>query len=732
LQHSRPPVEYLSGSVERVTFHSEESGFCVLKVKVKGQRDLITVVGSSAAVSPGEYVDCTGVWNTDREYGLQFKADQLRIVMPSTLEGIEKYLGSGLIKGIGPYFAKRLVQAFGTQVFDIIETEPERLTELPGIGSFRRDKVVKAWQDQKVIREIIVFLQSHGIGTARAVRIYKTYGQRSIEKVRENPYRLALDIRGIGFKTADALAERLGIARDSMMRAQAGVRHLLQEMSGNGHCAMQTEKLITDTAELLTIPVETIEKAVAAEQKEGRLILEEIEGKPSIFLAGFYRAEVGVTEHIKRLLQSESWRPDIDLEKAIPWVEDKTKLQLSLTQQQALRLALQNKVAIITGGPGVGKTTLVNSILKIIRAKTRHIVLCAPTGRAAKRLSDSTGLEAKTLHRLLEFDPQNYGFKRNESCPLEADLVVVDEMSMVDLMMMQNLLKAIPDSASLLMIGDVDQLPSVGPGAVLSNLIESNQIPTVRLTEIFRQAKTSKIVVNAHRINEGKLPKYKEAATALSDFYFIPAETPELIHEKLMQVVTERIPVRFKLDPVRQIQVLVPMNRGGLGVRALNIDLQKQLNPNGKNPVSRFGCRYAMGDKVIQTVNNYQKEVFNGDIGFITNIDEEQSVLEILFEGRLVEYEFDELDELSLAYATTIHKAQGSEYPAVVIPISTQHYTLLERNLLYTGVTRGKSLVVIIGQLRALGMAVRTIRSTKRITNLTARLASAGSLLGCD
>lgn len=728
MSQSTSTVEMLSGSVERVTFHSEESGFCVLKVKTKSQRELITVIGSSASVSPGEYIDCTGVWINDREYGLQFKADQLRVVMPSTLEGIEKYLGSGLIKGIGIHFAKQLVQAFGTQVFTIIEAHPERLTELPGIGPSRRDKVVKSWQDQKIIREIIVFLQSHGIGTARAVRIYKTYGQQSIEKVRENPYRLALDIRGIGFKTADGLAERLGIPRDSMIRAQAGVRHILQEHSGNGHCALATHTLITETSELLTIPSDTILTAITQEQKEGRLIAELIEGEPSHFLTGFYRAEVSVAGHLQRLLQSEAWWVgNIDLDKAIAWVEDKTKLQLSMTQQQALKMALQNKVTIITGGPGVGKTTLVNSILKIIRAKTRKVVLCAPTGRAAKRLSDSTGLEAKTLHRLLEFDPQNYGFKRNETNPLEADLVVVDEMSMVDLLMMQNLLKAIPDSAGLLMVGDVDQLPSVGPGAVLANLIDSQMISTVRLTEIFRQAKASQIVVNAHRINRGKLPRYQQGgpiATELTDFYFIPAETPELIHEKLMQVVTERIPQRFHLDPVRQIQVLVPMNRGGLGVRALNIDLQKRLNPAGKNPMTRFGSTYATGDKVIQTVNNYQKEVFNGDIGFITNIDEETGVMEILFEGRLIEYETDELDELSLAYATTIHKAQGSEYPAVVIPIATQHFTLLERNLLYTGVTRGKSLVVIVGQLKALGMAVRTVRSTKRVTNLTARLAS--------
>lgn len=720
---SETPLEHLSGSVERVTFHNEDSGFCVLKVKAKGQRDLVTVVGSSGTVGPGEYIDCSGTWVTNREYGLQFKAENLRIVLPATLEGMEKYLGSGLVKGIGPHFAKQLIEAFGLKVFDVIENTPNRLMELSGIGMSRRDSVVKSWLDQKMIREIVVFLQSHGIGTARAVRIYKTYGQQSIAKVRENPYRLALDIQGIGFKTADALAERLGIGRESLVRAEAGVRHVLQQASNDGHCAQILNKLIESAVALLEIPEEIIRNAIQGELKAGRLVAERVEEETLIFLAAFYWAEVGVVKNLKRLsLYKTSWMKDIDIEKAIPWVEGKTGLKLSATQKDAIRMALQHKIVIITGGPGVGKTTLVNSILKIIRAKTNKVLLGAPTGRAAKRLSDSTGIEAKTLHRMLEFDPQGRGFKRDEHNPLEADLVVIDEMSMVDISMMNNLLKAIPEEAGLLLVGDVDQLPSVGPGAVLANLIDSEQIPTVRLTEIFRQAKASQIVVNAHRVNLGNLPKNVPVSSQLTDFYFIDADTPELIHEKLMQVVTERIPLRFGFDPIRHIQVLAPMNRGGLGARALNIDLQKSLNPNGQNAITRFGYSYAEGDKVIQTVNNYNKEVFNGDIGFITNINLETSVMMVLFEGRLVEYEFDELDELSLAYATTIHKAQGSEYPAVVIPIATQHYMLLQRNLLYTGLTRGKSLVVIVGQLKALAMAVRTVRSTKRLTNLSNRL----------
>lgn len=722
--------EALTGSVERVTFHNEESGFAVIQVKVRGKRDLVTVVGSAMAITPGEYVDCLGEWVSDRQYGLQFKATTLRMVMPSTEAGMEKYLGSGLVKGIGPHFAKKLVEAFGLKVFEVIESDPDRLLTLAGIGKYRRDKVIKSWADQKTIRAIVVFLQSYGVGTARAVRIYKTYGTHSIEKVRENPYRLALDIRGIGFKTADALAERLGIPRDSFMRAQAGVRHVLHELCEFGHCAAVIEHLKEKAIALLEIPEEIIIQAIESETAAGHLIKEEIDEQPCVFLAHFHKAEVSVVANINRLLVDVAeWMQGIQIEKAIPWVESQTGLSLSKTQCIALRVALKNKVVIITGGPGVGKTTLVNSILKIVRMKTRNILLCAPTGRAAKRLSESTGLEAKTVHRLLEFDPQAYGFRRNESLPLEADLVVVDEMSMVDLPMMSHLLKAIPDTCALMLVGDVDQLPSVGPGAVLANLIESDTLPTVRLTEIFRQAAQSQIVVNAHKINQGKMPDYKQHTEEKTDFYFIEGDTPDNIHAKLMQVVINRVPKRFGFDPVRHIQVLVPMNRGSLGVRALNIDLQKSLNPNYASGINRYGWTFSVGDKVIQTVNNYEKEVFNGDIGFITQLnvgvqDDEDTVM-IQFDTREVIYEVDELDEVSLAYATTIHKAQGSEYPVVIIPIAMQHFTLLERNLLYTAVTRGKSLVIIIGQLNALGMAVKTVRSTERLTNLVSRLRKA-------
>ena len=715
------PIERLTGSVERVTFHSEESGFCVLRVKVKGHLELVTVIGSAASITPGEYIECIGVWTNDRTHGMQFKSSQLKVVPPTTLEGIEKYLGSGMVRGIGPHYAKILVKAFKENVFTIIENEPESLLKLPGIGKKRVEKITSAWSEQKAIREIMVFLQSHGVGTGRAVRIYKTYGDEAIIKVSENPYRLALDIHGIGFKTADLIAGKLGIAPDSLIRAQAGVRHVLQELSGDGHCAAPWETLVEESVKLLEIPVVILEQAILEEVTLENLVQEDIGGRPCLFLTPLQRAEVGTAASIGRILEGSTPWGTIDVTKAIPWVAEKTGLTLSTSQQEAVHLALTSKAVVITGGPGVGKTTLVNSILLIIQAKHLRVTLCAPTGRAAKRLSESTGLEAKTIHRLLEFDPKSYGFKRGKDNPLDTDLLVIDESSMVDIVLMNKLLSAVPSRAALMIVGDVDQLPSVGPGAVLADIIDSGVVPTVRLTEIFRQAASSRIIINAHRINKGEMP-LKAEGTELSDFYFIPAETPEDIYAKLVQVVTERIPKRFGLHPVKDVQILTPMNRGGLGARSLNAELQKVLNDKSEPKISRFGTTFAPGDKVIQTVNNYDKEIFNGDIGHIESIDVEEGLLTVKYDDRLVEYEFGELDEVQLAYATSIHKSQGSEYPAVVIPLAMQHYTLLERNLIYTAVTRGKKLVTIIGQPKALAMAVKNRKSNKRLTKLTARI----------
>jgi exodeoxyribonuclease V alpha subunit len=715
-------LEVLSGSIERVTFHSEDSGFCVLRVKVRGQQELVTVTGSAASISVGEFVECEGYWFNDKNYGLQFKSQRLSVIAPSTIEGMEKYLGSGMIKGIGPHFAKKLIKAFGEEVFEIIENTPERMLELPGIGQKRMSLVSSGWAEQKIVREIMVFLQSYGVGSSRAVRIYKTYGNEAVSKVSENPYRLALDIHGIGFKTADTIALKIGIPKESLIRAQAGVRHVLQELSSEGHCASPLNKLIKSSSSLLEISVELAAEAIEKEVEEGNIIREQIDEQDLLYLTRLHRAECGVTAHILRLMEGEAPWSDLDLDKAIPWVEQSTNIALSESQRVAVRKALQNKVLVITGGPGVGKTTLVNSILKIIEAKDAEILLCAPTGRAAKRLAESTGREAKTIHRLLEFDPKQGGFKRNSDNPLQADLIVVDESSMIDIVLMSQLLRAICDETALLLVGDVDQLPSVGPGAVLSDIINSGVVPTVRLTEIFRQAASSKIILNAHRINEGKMPVQEEKREALSDFYFIPANSAEEVNDKLMQVVCERIPKRFGFDPIKDVQVLTPMNRGGLGTRSLNVELKKRLNKNEGPQVSKFGWEFGVGDKVLQTVNNYDKEVFNGDIGTICSIDMEESELLIEFDGRQVAYDFSELDELSLSYAASIHKSQGSEYPAVVVPLAMQHYTMLERNLLYTGVTRGKKLVVIIGQAKALAMAVKTKKSSVRVSALRQRL----------
>lgn len=717
-------AEHLDGWVERVTFHNQDSGFCVLRVKVRGRRDLVTVVGTAAVVSPGEQVECAGAWTNDRDHGLQFRATQLRAVPPSTLEGIEKYLGSGMVKGIGTHFAKRLVHAFGEAVFDVIEHEPDRLTSIEGIGPKRRECITGAWAEQKIVREIMVFLQSHGVGTARAVRIYKTYGEAAVDRVRENPYRLALDIHGIGFKTADAMARHLGFAPDSIVRAQAGVRHVVQEFSSQGHCAVPYPRLVEAAAKLLEISSSVIERAVALELEEHNVVSLNIDGERCLCLTSLYRAETGVAAKLLRLLPGRPTWGSIDPDNAIPWVERQTGLSLSSSQRDAVARAINEKLTVITGGPGVGKTTVVNSILRIVRAKRVRVLLSAPTGRAARRLSESTGIEAKTIHRLLEFDPKTYGFKRGPDHTLDADLLVVDEVSMIDVVLMHQLLQAVPAACAVLLVGDVDQLPSVGPGAVLADIIASGCVPTITLTEIFRQAAASKIVVNAHRINQGQMPERAEPGNAASDFYFLPAATAEETYEKLLHVVVERIPARFGIDPVRDLQVLAPMNRGGLGARSLNVELQKRLNSGGEPSVTRFGWTYAAGDKVIQTVNNYDKEVFNGDIGRVCRVDLEEGAVFIDYEGRQVEYDLGELDEVALAYAITVHKSQGSEYPAVVIPLATQHYLLLERNLLYTAVTRGQKLVVIVGDPRALAIAVKTGRSTRRLTNLARCLRS--------
>jgi exodeoxyribonuclease V alpha subunit len=722
-QYSPTPAESLSGLIERVTFFSEENGFSVLRVKVKGQRDLVTVVGTLPSVSAGEWLTAQGRWWRDKEHGLQFKAEMLKCSPPTTREGIEKYLGSGMVKGIGPVYAKKLVQKFGEGIFEIIDEHSARLEEVEGIGPERRKRIKRAWAEQKFIREIMVFLHSHGVSTSRAVRIYKTYGESAIEKVRSNPYLLAKDIHGIGFKTADQIAQRIGIPRDSIQRAKAGLTHVLLEAVESGHCALPRSDLIEGALKLLEIEERIISESLAHLMGEREVIEELIGEEHLVFLPALRKAEEGIADKLKRLAAQAPGYPAIDLEKAISWCETKTGKVLALTQRAALSRALTSRVIVITGGPGVGKTTLINSLLKIVRAKNVRCLLCAPTGRAAKRLSESTGMEAKTIHRLLEFQPGAGGFTRKESRPLDCDLLVVDETSMVDVPLMHALLRAHPASAHLVLVGDMDQLPSVGPGLVLGNLIESGAVPVVRMTEVFRQAAESRIIIAAHQINQGFLPEFP-AKDQPSDFYFIHRDEPEQIQETLIELVKTRIPRKYGCEPLRDVQVLSPMNRGSLGVRELNLRLQTALNPvlDQEPVVERFGWQFRLRDKVIQTVNDYDKEVFNGDIGQISAIDLAEREVTIRFDTREVVYDFGELDEVMLAYAITFHKAQGSEFPMVVMPVATQHYMLLQRNLIYTGITRGRKLVVLVGQKKALAMAVRNNRTAQRFSGLLARL----------
>ena len=716
-QLQSPAQEVLAGLVERVTFHNTENGFCVLRAKARGHRGLVTVVGHAATISAGEWITASGEWINDRTHGHQFKARFLKTSAPTSIDGIEKYLGSGMIRGIGPVYAKKLVRAFGEKVFDTIEAEPERLREVTGIGPVRAKRITDAWAEQKVVREIMVFLHEHGVGTARAVRIYKTYGADAVQVMTENPYRLARDIRGIGFKSADAIAIKLGIEKTAMIRARAGISFALTEAMDEGHCGLPTEDLIPLAEELLEVPPELIRTALDLELSEGTVIADHVAETPCVFLAGLHQAERVIADRLVRLLNGKLPWPWIDPEKALPWVEQHTGLQLAESQETAIRLALVSKVLVITGGPGVGKTTIVNSILRVLSAKSVKLLLCAPTGRAAKRMTEATGFEAKTVHRLLEVDPRGGGFKRNSDYRLDCDLLVVDETSMVDVMLMHALMKAVPDDAALLIIGDIDQLPSVGPGQVLADVIASRAVPVVRLTEVFRQAAQSRIITSAHKVNQGSIPDLSNPERD-SDFYFVQADDPETAVPRIVDLVKTRIPQRFGLNAIRDIQVLCPMNRGGIGARSLNIELQAALNPAGDRKVERFGWTFAPGDKVMQIENDYDKDVYNGDIGYIDDVDPDAGELHASFDGRSVTYGFGELDTLVPAYAATIHKSQGSEYPAVVIPIMTQHYALLQRNLLYTGITRGKRLVVLVGQKKAVAIAVRNVSGRRRWSKL--------------
>ena len=717
------PDDALSGQVERVTFHNEETGFCILKVKVQGRKEPVAVLGSLPSVAPGEWVTAQGSWERDRDHGIQLKAHKLNTQPPTSLEGIEKYLGSGMIKGIGPVYATKLVKKFGENVFDIIENQSKRLQEVEGIGRERRQRIKDAWAEQKVVRDIMLFLHAHGLGTNRAVRIYKSYGAEAIELIRSDPYRLARDIHGIGFHSADNVAEKLGLEADSLLRARAALEHLLDHATTEGHCALPQRDLLEGATRLLEVDEAVVAEAFERHLKDGKILAERIEGEEMIFLPLLRDAEERIARQLRSLADTGTPEPAIDVEKAIPWVEGKTGRKLSSSQHEALRTALRSRAVVITGGPGVGKTTLVQSLLKILTAKKLKCILAAPTGRAAQRLAEATGLEASTLHRLLEFQPGRGGFQRNASNPLEGDVVVIDEVSMVDVPLMSRLLDAIPRKARLILVGDADQLPSVGPGLVLGDIIRSGMMPVVHLREIFRQAGDSRIISGAHAINRGEIPDIIEAPKD-SDFVFIDREDPEECAATLVSMVRDRLPKHLGIDPIEEIQILSPMHRGSLGIKELNARLQGSLNPRSeyRDEFQAYGNLFRVGDKVIQTSNNYDKEVFNGDIGRIRSMDKEERQVIVRFGQREVIYEFGELDELELAYAITIHKSQGSEFPVVVIPLAMQQYLLLQRNLLYTGVTRGKRMVVLIGQKKALGMAVRNESTRHRHGGLLQRL----------
>jgi len=719
-----PDETRLDGQIERVVFRNEENGYAVLRVKVRGHKDFVTVVGTAASVNPGEWVAADGEWITDAHYGPQFKAEGMRVSQPDTLDGIKKFLGSGMIRGIGKEYAERLVATFGRDVFDVIENSSAKLQKVEGIGPTRRASIRAAWEEQKGIREIMSFLFSHGVSTARAFRIYKTYGERAIEFIQRDPYCLARDIRGIGFLIADGIAQTLGIAKDSELRARAGLEYVLQEMTNQGHCAAPRGDLQSKTVEMLEIPPGQVAGALDHLIENKRLIQDEDQqGRTLIYLPKLYFAEWNFAKKLTELNYGKHPCPGIDFAKALDWVQKKTGIELSEHQVKALRLAVQAKVMVVTGGPGVGKTTLVNSIIQVLRAKKLTVSLCAPTGRAAKRLAETTGMEAKTIHRLLKFNPGTGGFIHDDRNPLKGDVFIIDEASMIDQVLAYQLLQAVPQRAAVIFVGDADQLPSVGPGRVLRDVIASKVVPSINLTEIFRQAAESRIVTGAHRINHGQLPEFPEEGDKSSDLYFVEGEEPQKTLGIIQKMVSESIPKRLGFNPLDDIQILTPMQKGELGARNLNQVMQALLNPNG-NQIERFGIIFREGDRVMQTENDYDKEVFNGDLGRIVTIDEVQGEMVVKIDDRRVKYEFRELDELVHAYAVTIHKSQGSEYPCVIIPMHTQHYVLLQRSLLYTAVTRAKKFAVLVGTKKAMGLAVSRAESRERVTTLKERLQS--------
>ncbi|MCF7852948.1 MAG: ATP-dependent RecD-like DNA helicase [Simkaniaceae bacterium] len=709
-------MEVLEGTFDHSIFSNEENGYSIARLNpLKG--DKVTIVGILSGIDPGESITCKGRWKIHAAHGRQFEVSEYQVRPPHTEIGIQRYLESGAIKGIGKKYAKRIVERFGLQTLQIIDESPHRLLEIEGIGVKRIAKVKDCWHEKKQVRNVMVFLRSHGVGTALAQKIYRKYGDESIDKVKDDPYKVANELLGVGFKTVDGIAKSMGIASDAPQRVTSGIEYTLRKMSEEGHVGLPQDELVEKAKEILEIEEEPILQSIETLVAEMRIIKKEVgeNNLPFIWLRPYYLAEVGIAKELTRLKNETSALRKVEKDKAIQWIETKLSLQFASHQKEAIATSVSEKIHIITGGPGTGKSTITKAILGITEKLTEHILLAAPTGRAAKRMSEITRKKAFTIHSLLEFDFANHGFKRNKNNPLSCDLIIIDEASMIDTFLMYHLLKAIPDRARLIFIGDIDQLPSVGAGNVLKDLIESNTLPTTKLTEIFRQGKFSRIVTNAHRINRGIFPDVTPKKTG--DFHFIEAENPEQILELIVDLNVRRLVEHYNFDPIQDIQVLSPMKRGPIGTEAINLKLQEKLN-SSTNELQAFGKSFKDGDKVMQIRNNYNKKVFNGDVGIITFIDRDEQFVEVEYYGRPVEYDFTELDEIILAYAVSIHKYQGSECKCIIMPIHTSHFKLLYRNLLYTGITRGKKQVVLVGAKKAIAIAVKNDEVKKRHTML--------------
>jgi len=719
----------LTGQIDRITYTNPENGYTIAQLKVRGEKRVVTVVGSLMEPLPGEILEMEGHWKIHPKYGEQFEVQAYRTLVPATIAGIKKYLGSGLIKGIGPVMAGRIVKQFGKKTLDIIENNIERLSEIGGIGAKRIEMIRIAWDEQKSIRSVMMFLQSHQISAGYAAKIFKQYGDRAIEVVTENPFQLATDIFGIGFITADKIAANLGFMKNSPLRIRAGILYVLDELSGDGHVYYPYLQLIKKCSDILEVVEDLVAGELAQVAGEKQIVIEaqdpalpeNPEDSRGVYLSRYYFCETGICYMLKRLMATPKLIRSVDADQAVKWVQDQLDFSLAENQKKAILSAVQSKLMVITGGPGTGKTTIIRAVLKIYKKLHANILLAAPTGRAAKQMSETTGFAAKTIHRMLSFNFHSGGFQKNEKDPLDCDLLILDEASMIDTILMHQLLKAVPPESTLILVGDVNQLPSVGAGNILKDVIASRIVPVVRLNEIFRQASQSRIIVNAHRINNGFLPETSIENDENTDFYFIDQESPERVLKIILELAANRIPQKFNLDRINDIQVLSPMHKGLVGTANLNKELQKYLNPQ-EDSIACGSTAFHNQDKVMQIRNNYDKNVFNGDIGRLVDINRETREVVVLFDSRKVVYDFTDLDELVPAYAVSVHKSQGSEYPAVIIPVLTQHYILLQRNLIYTAVTRGKQLVILVGTRKALAIAVNNDKTQQRYTRLKDRL----------